>query len=829
MKRTFCVILSAILFGCCAGCTKKQKEFDANDYVYTRESEENMLRFSSSDKGLDAFLNDYLHRHLRYDENRIDYRDLGSAVTFGKEWEAYSLMFFDSTASVLNSDRQNMLKNFIDNVPVDRFGYVWNTVSAVQDDDTTGDKYFHQGWPFPSYNTVGNSRARGWEFANGVTTGWSVTLNGKNKTVETEVNPQGDGKIVVSSAADSLNEIEFVSPYMRAGTGIDCSWAPFLEFDIRITDTVSKPNTSFVDDMFVYFRHDGEEWDDSRMVSYSEFATTGDMTVTANFNRHIYFPMYLHPEWGTSAEAQDEIAQFKLVIRSKDDGATHRGTVKLNFARAQFDTRQTNNIGIFLQTAQKYLEFSGDIATLERNLPRFRKAAQFLIGYCNGANGLIDKSGFVGAEGSKGEFGTSIGNGYWDMLSTPTVSLYANLFFYRAIEAMLKIEKTAAENGIEQPMPKVWNKTATAEVSFDSDMTVNALETLLGKIRAQIQKPISATEKTGFWDETKGRFIEGFDSDGDAVDYGYVMYNLEAIATGVATDAQAKSILDWVNGDRIVEADKNEYDAQSYAAGKKGSAINADGSVSSEGTLGIYDFEFAPRVSTVKNTNHYYWAWNGNVPYAEQLQDGGATMYVSYYDILSRISTRGATDAFNRLKEIQVWYEKVKEAADKAHAESPESGYNGKNFYLAYYDQVGITLQGADENGVGGAGTLGLAYEFLESSMLYSAVPYGFFGISAEENGTLCVSPEMPASLDWWKMENLLYRGVRYDITIAKNMVSVDYVRGNTAGLKIKVSFDGNEKSKIYADGVALDTTYDGETKKVSAVIPLRGSRITVK
>lgn len=827
MKKILSVILAiACMFSfaaCDNGNNGGNNGASGIDYEYVRESENNILKFSSSDEGLDNFLNDYFHRHARYDSKRIDSRDLGSAVTFGKEWEAYSLMFFDSTESAFGISRQNMIKNYIDGVPVDRFGYVWNAYHAVQENDTDGNVYFHQGWPFPAYSTVGNAGAKGWEFANGQTGGWTVTLNGADYAASVETNASGDGKLVVQS--DNISEIVFVSP---ENANINCARAPFLEFDIRFTDTgTTDRENSFIEDLEVRFIREGESWDNAHSVSYGEFCTTGDMNITPSFNRHIYFPMYLNEDWGKSGT----IKQFKLVVKTKDTGKARKGNFKLNFVRAQFDTRQTNNIGIFLSAAQKYLEFSGDSAALERNLSRFRSAAQFLIGYCNGESGLIDRGGFVGHEGSKSGIGTSIGNGYWDMLSTPTVSLYANLFFYRAIQSMLYIERMAQTLGITQDMPEVWNKTASGYVSYNEQMTVTALEELLEKIREKIQEPVNTAAETGFWDESKGRFIEGFDSDGDAVDYGYVMYNLEAIETGVATAEQAKKILDWVNGDRIVEADKvtdGDYpqdDEQSYATGKKGSAVQADGYVDSEGTLGIYDYEFAPRTSTVKNHKHYYWDWTTgeSAMYAEQLQDGGATMYVSYYDIMSRIDTRGADDAFARLKEIQAWYEKVREAAKAAHEAMPDGGYDGVNFYRAYYDQK-ANLQGNGE-----AGTLGLDCEFLESSMLYATVPYGFFGISGSENNALSVEPKVPANLDWWKMENLLYRGVRYDLTVMKNSAQIDYVRGDTDGLYLSVTLAGGANSKIYMNGTEQETAYDKDSGTVTAKVPFKACKLTVK
>ncbi|MFR5103429.1 MAG: hypothetical protein ACLTE4_12855, partial [Christensenellaceae bacterium] len=140
------------------------------------------------------------------------------------------------------------------------------------------------------------------------------------------------------------------------------------------------------------------------------------------------------------------------------------------------------------------------------------------------------------------------------------------------------------------------------------------------------------------------------------------MFNLEAVAAGICTEQQSLKIMDWVSGKRIVEADSqnapgisDEDRAGNYATGVTGTRVNADGSFKDEGTLGIYDFEFAPRSTTVRNQNQYVWNWAGSNAFGGQVQDGGAIMYLSYYDLMSRIDTYGADDGFARLKGIQKW------------------------------------------------------------------------------------------------------------------------------------------------------------------------------
>ena len=103
-----------------------------------------MLRFSSSDESLDDFLNDYLHRHLRYDEYRIGDLSLGSSVMFNKEWEAMSLFFFDSTSAAVPDDRVAMMENFLYNIPVDKFGYTWQAFDNLQPSTGEPTTYFGQ-------------------------------------------------------------------------------------------------------------------------------------------------------------------------------------------------------------------------------------------------------------------------------------------------------------------------------------------------------------------------------------------------------------------------------------------------------------------------------------------------------------------------------------------------------------------------------------------------------------------------------------------------------------------------------------------------------------
>ncbi len=813
MKSKRLIALGAaacMLFAC--GCGNKGETTAKEDYVYKRESgSSTMLKFSSSDEGLDSFLNDYLHRHLRYDDMRIGSLSLGNSVMFNKEWEAMSLMYFDSETSVPD-DRYAMIKDWTTSVPVDRFGYVWSNKESLQPNLGQPTTYFGQGWPFPDY-ALNGGESMGWEWNdNDMAEDWTVRLNDKDATAAVT-----SGLISVESSR--IGTVEFTSP---GTTYIVPKHSPFLEIDIRMNDFKNIGSVSGYDDIYVSWQKYGsDEW---YTVSYKDFATY-PTNIGATFNKVIYMPMYLDENWGTSDESRDAITRIRITVKAKE-GVNVQGAVRMNYVRGQYDTRQTNNNALLLRAAKTYYEYTGDNDYLRENLVRFRKAAEFLIDVCGGRNGLISmRDFFVGHEGAKNtDVGTSIGNGYWDIISCDPQGLYTNIYYYKAMESMLYLERMAEAAGIEAEMPSV--DTASAKNGATYSQTAETLTGLLGKIRTSIRAPLNKTEKTGFWDESKGRFVEGFDSNGEVIDYGFIMFNLEAVAAGICTDEQAEKIMDWVSGKRIVAEDAEAAPGNSpeakegnYASGVTGTRLNADGSFNDEGTLGIYDFEFAPRSTTVRNINQYVWNWGGTNTFGGQVQDGGAIMYLSYYDMMSRISAYGANNGFERLKGIQTWYEKVKKVADAAGVDSS----NPKNFYREYYSQIGIVMQGA-----GTAGGIGLDEEFLESALMLAAIPYGFFGISSDDYGVLSVEPSLPDSLDWWKMENLRYRGVDYDLSIGEDFVQVSYVRGKTENLKLQVTLKKNSKQKVYVDGKETqDYTEDGDYVRVT--VPFRSCKIFVK
>lgn len=751
MKRTIGVLFALIL----------TFSFVACGYQPYQKVEDDFLTFKSSDDGLDNFTNDYFKRHLRYDENRIGTLSLGNSVLFNKEWEALSLMWFDSTGNTVPDDRYDMVKMWLEELPVDKFGYVWSALESVVPATDGPLTYFSQGWPFPDY-AQSQANSVGYEFNGRDSERWSAS-EGADESV-------ANGLYSISYKGS--DPLEIYSDFRRT-QGIDTFHAPFLEIDLRMTDKKSFGNTSDVEDIYVYFKTtDESEWSEDKKVSLKDFSTLPVEEIPAVFNKHIFFPMYLHPKW-----KDHRVTDIKIVICPKS-GQSMDIQANLNFVRLNYDTRHVNNIALLITASKTYYEFTGDKTFLEENISRLRSAMMFYLETLGGRSGLIDQSCMVGHDGLVG-VGHGMGNGYWDILALPAKDLYANTFFYKALRDLSWLEEMVECEGIQIEKPSVVNAGTGQLVQYSE--TSESLSALSEIVKQNMQ--------TGFWSEDKGRFISGVNANGDIIDYGFIMFNLEAVQCGIANDEQAQQIMDWISGKRIIEGEDS---------------VGED----------IYIFEFAPRATTIENKSQYVNGGGQIALFGGQVQDGGTSMYMSYYDLMSRIRVYGQDNAFDRLKEIQDWYEKVAAA-----------GGTGNRFYRDYYDMTDFTLQGG-----GTQGGLGLDEEFLESALMTSAIPFGFFGIGNGDYKTLSVAPNMPSDLNFWEMENLMFQGVKYDLAITKRSIEVNAVRGDTQGLKLtlKLAEPAKKNYSVYVNGQKSDN-YSVENGRIVISVDFARTKIEIK
>ncbi len=684
------------------------------------------FHIKSSDKDFDTFINEYYLRHVREGEWAVNDLELGYGSLYMKEWEARSLSWMDTKN--LSGDRLGKLKYYINDFPIDKYGYMWSTSYSLETAGPVGSGDVHnafaQGWPIPNY-LQSDGKSLGYEFnENAGDLGW--TSNGKTSFTS--------GGLFSSTAY--TNDLWYLSPEISLNT----EYAPFLAFDLRVVDVENYESVNNIDDVYVSWQtvEGGDEWFE---VSQKEYSTIPQTEISSFFGRKMFFPMYINDNW-----AGKTVKRVKISIKTTDDKPlTLRAN--LNYVRLDVDTRQSNNNTVFLCYANEYFRFNNDESLMREQLTKFRKMTEFLLEYLDGKSGLLDISYLQGHDGLGLTIGHGIGNGYWDIYAAPRFNIDANVYFYKALLAMAEIEERANLFGVN-----VDKKDATV-VSRDNKSkyvyaeTAESLRALAERVKIKIQ--------TTFWNAETERFYYG-DVEGRKIDYGYVQFNLEAVTAGVATKEQEEKVMSWINGDRV---------------------ISGDDSVAED----IYRYVFAPRSTTKKNLYDYSVTWSSpNLPFGEQVQDGGAIGYVSYYDLISRVKVLGIDNSFNRVKKINEWYLDVKSA-----------GGQGAFFYSDYYVMYGITLQGG-----GTTGAIGLDCEFLENAMVYNYIADAILNLDATTAYTLKISPKLPDALTHIDIYNLYYDGVVYDIRISRKSVEVTNVRGNTKGLKLEISsLNGNKRS----------------------------------
>ena len=632
MKSILTVACAALFLF--AGCKGDEGVNVSAGYLYKKQSADK-LYFYSSDEKLDVFLNDFYTRHSRSEEEAaINDMQLGTGGTAWKAWESMSLVWFDSTNTNFRKDSFSLLKQWLYSAPVDDYGYCWSAMASLEQADVSpAGNNFGMGWPFPNYD---GSNANDWEF-----NGFKVD-DTERWTVDT------DGHLVSSRIGDGLwtnklqNSTEINFSREMNGAGMATSEAPYLEMDIRwCVDGLFTDNS--VDDVYLSWQVQGSnEWFTVKQSDY----TARTVDITANYANHIYMPMYLHPAWGTN----NRVTALKITVKAKE-GEALNGEVNLNFVRGNYDSRQIDNGFNLVDAVKLYYEFTGDRKLLEDTLNRCRKVAMFMTYNLEGESGLVDLSNFVGHNGGVIADGVSetIASSYWDVLSLSPKSLYAQVLYYQTLQNLAYLEKAAKAEGIQLEAPTI-KLNDGGEMVYSMDEAY--LSTLAKKVAYKVQQPVDKANKTGFFDTEKCRFIEGFNKHGDVVDYGSTIFNNMVVAAGMATQQQGALVVAWINGDRIVEGDD--------ATGHKGS-------LDEYLNYGIYDYDFAPRTTTVKNsvqytTGHYTEA---NKSYSASCQDGGAILFTSYYDMKARMQAYGVDNAYERLKGIRDWYLKVYDFAQE--------------------------------------------------------------------------------------------------------------------------------------------------------------------
>lgn len=441
---------------------------------------------------------------------------------------------------------------------------------------------------------------------------------------------------------------------------------------------------------------------------------------------HVFFKLYEHPLW------QGKIKRLRLAPAPGASAASFQ----LDSLFTVYDTRMAYN-SLYVLASWDYFAWTGDLDFLRVMLPRMRMAMRymqsemgglkhnFIVIPFHGHTGLpgytldekdmkaklpqgrpelfVDKMAEKDAIKKKSfNIGKAIGANYYDILPFGNEDFYATAEYYACLLRMAALEEAILRNP-----------------GWGMDRGVLALEpAALRSHAAQVKKV--ANQK--FWDKEKGRFFGCIDIEGNKHDYGFTFLNQMAIWYDIATPEHARAIMEWIDGQRVIEGD---------------TSTGAD----------IYRWRLAPRATTKRNLEwyHYMWAMPEIIKWGDQVQDGGAVLGFAYFDLISRQRVLGADNAFERLAGIMEWDEDCWQAGG----------------YRAYYKdgKPGTTMQGG-----GTAGGVGIDMEFLETSMVPAVVIRAFLGLNPTPE-RMIVTPDVPAAkTPRVGIFNALYRGARMDL-----------------------------------------------------------------
>ncbi len=784
------VLSGTMLFGCSGGTVFPEYNGDT-------------VHYAASDAEFADFLNDFTHRNLRFDEESVadPAMSLGTGTGFAKNWETMSLVWNNSRGNVLGNDKLESIRDFLRTITQDGYGMIYNTHNTFMSGMSNPGEGVSQGWPFPNAtNSAGNcttfefnyaTEAQNWKASTGG--GFSVPGNGYATFAFTAPSADTPFRFYNENVTTSAES-----------EGIVAKHAPIVEIELSYTDANGAIGAETdVADVAVIWQTEagGDTW---YSAPQSLYATT-EQTIGYSFSSRMFFSMYLNENWDGQV-----ITSLGIEITPKEGKRLRLADGKINYIRPGYDTRQSNATYQFLLALNNYISYTNDTQFLQEMLTKARRATLFLTYVLQGEEGLLDISYLYGHNGigSSAENGTLIrhagdglGNGYWDILPSAAKDVEANTYFYQALGAMASLERRAAAAGITAPNGAVKNRTPGGE-EVGYAYTAEALDALREEVKANMEKDIepmlqsdgSYANAGGFWNAETGRFARGVRADTGAIlDYGYIYLNEEAVAAGIGTQEQREQILSWIAGERIVEGDTSTGED-------------------------IYFYRFAPRSSTVHNALDYIWTYNETTDFSKSVQNGGAVICWSYYDILSRIAVRGADDAFERFKQIQAWYNDVQ-----------ATGGTGTNFYNDYYMylETGTGIYVLQQSGAQN-GAMGLDTEFLESILLHAAVPFGFFGMDAGTLDTVSFTNRLPSQLKWWQIDNMLYGGVTYSVRMERDALTITDVSGEVPqGYKIVLRFTEPEKGyKVTVDGKET-SDYTAEGGIVSVTVPF--GNVTVR
>lgn len=475
--------------------------------------------------------------------------------------------------------------------------------------------------------------------------------------------------------------------------------------------------------MLLRWRRDGRT--DHRFLPYMEWRRDGDEDFSPErrayiwedetyHSRHTGFThseilVAGHPLWN------GEIVDIRLHLAPGEDDTTF----EIDMFTTGYDNRHAVNNSILVNASWDYFRWTGDIAFLRQNINRLRTALRHEMTVMMGLELDHIRNTHHGHDGIAGWFwnedgtktanpGHGKGGNYWDLMPFGWDDAHHTMRYYAALLAMADIEEgIRAHRG--------WGIDTGALALDPEELRAHAAD-------------VKRTFNEKFWNPETGRFFGSFDINGVGYDYGFTFVNLDAIYFGIANEERAAALMEWISGERIVEGDTSTGED-------------------------IYHFQFGPRATTLRNIEWYGQGWTHPelLEFGEQIQDGGAVLGFTFYDLYARLRVLGPDNAWMRLQEILAW----------------DRGVHAEGGYRAYYEARGIQLQGG-----GTAGGIGIDFEFLESSLPPAIVPFGFLGIDPGVD-TIRIDPSIPSTVPEMEIVNMLLRNSVVDVAASQDRIRV--------------------------------------------------------
>ncbi len=355
----------------------------------------------------------------------------------------------------------------------------------------------------------------------------------------------------------------------------------------------------------------------------------------------------------------------------------------------KYDARHFTTNAMYILGCWRAYCWSGDSEFLARIMPRLRRAMRWQLVQCRGAEGLfIDNS--PDHRGTKHD----VHSNYWDDIPFGYKSAYENVYFYASLLAMAELEEAWRK------LPASVRDNAAGPQPYDP-----------GYLR-RLARLVHRNFDAAFW--AGDHYIATVDILGKRHDYGISYVNLEAFAYGLGDRDKARRFYRWLE---TVRTETGQAD--------------------------MYAFEFAPRVNAW-DLSKDWWYLDGKdvIPpqrWGTHLENGGAILYTSHFDLCARSMHLGPDNALQRARAIL------------------------NRWRLPDHLSGGAPLFTGQHAGW----ATGTDIPFSESGLVPVSILYCFLGVNAHADG-LHIKPNLPSSWPWAGVRGLRWRGLSMDLLVKR-------------------------------------------------------------